>query len=115
MSAPPGLSRPSELLGIRLPTRRRRVEKDECQRIAGLRHRFAALTRHFASHAAGIFRNHFAEAVALDRHLLSDLDPLVQLDQMLDQSALELCAIASVTGIESPTMKRTEKAKVRSM
>ncbi len=76
-------------LGISLTAvRRRLVEKDECQGVAGLGHRVAALARDLAGHAAGIFRNHFAETVALNGHLLSRFDLVVELDQMLDESAL---------------------------
>ena len=42
--------------------------------VPGLGHCFATLTRHLPSHAAGIFRNHFAEAAPLDGHLLLGLD-----------------------------------------
>src|SRR5260370_845376 len=67
---------------------RRPVEKNECQGITGLCHRVATLACYLAGHAACIFRNHFAEAVALDGHLLSGFDFVVELDQVLDQPAL---------------------------
>ena len=77
-----------ELLGIDLNALRRRlVEKDERQGVAGLGHCIAALARYLSSHAACILRNHFAEAVALDGHLLSGFDLVVELDQMLDDPA----------------------------
>src|SRR6185312_10475434 len=68
--------------------RRRLVEKDECQGVAGLGHRVATLACDLSGHAAGIFRNHFAETVALDGHLLSGIDPAIELDQMLDEPSL---------------------------
>ena len=59
-------------LGISLTAvLRRLVEKDEYEGVAGLRHRVAALARYLSGHGACIFRNHFAETVALDGHLLS--------------------------------------------
>ena len=59
-------------LGISLTARRRRLmEKDERQGVAGLGHRVATLARYLSGHAACIFRNHFAETVPLDCHLLS--------------------------------------------
>ena len=64
------------------------MEKDECQGIAGLGHCVATLARDLSGHAACIFRNHFAEAVALDGHLLSGFDLVIELDQMLDEPAL---------------------------
>src|ERR1700761_1977475 len=76
-------------LGISLAAvLRRLVEKDECERVAGLGHRVATLARYLSGHAACIFRNHFAETVALDGHLLSGFDLVVELDQMLDEPAL---------------------------
>src|SRR5271156_3211020 len=76
-------------LGISLTAvRRPLVEKDECERVAGLGHRVATLARYFSGHAACIFRNHFTETVALDGHLLSGFDLVVELDQMLDETAL---------------------------
>ena len=58
--------------------RRLLVEKDEYQRVAGFGHHVAALARYLSGHAACVFRNHFAEAVALDGHLLSGLDLFVE-------------------------------------
>src|SRR4051794_10716180 len=43
---------------------------------------------YLSGHAACIFRNHFAETVALDGHLLSGFDLVIELDQMLDEPAL---------------------------
>jgi Tripartite tricarboxylate transporter family receptor len=68
--------------------RRCPVEKNECQGIAGLCHRVAALAGYLAGDAACIFRNHFAEAVALDGNLLSGFDFVVELDEVLDQPPL---------------------------
>ena len=48
----------------------------------------ASLARYLPGHAACIFRNHFAETVALDGDLLSGFDLVVELDQMLDEPAL---------------------------
>src|SRR6201996_9530061 len=76
-------------LGISLAAvLRRLVEKDECERVAGLGHRVATLARYLSGHAACIFRNHFAEGVALDGDLLSGFERVVELDQMLDEPAL---------------------------
>jgi len=78
-----------ESLGISLTAvRRRLVEKDECQGVAGLGHRVATLARYLSGRAACIFRNHFAETVPLDGHLLSGFDLVIELDQMLDEPAL---------------------------
>src|SRR5215831_10568018 len=63
----------------------RLVEKDECQGVAGLGHRVATLARYFSGHAACIFRNHFAETIPLDGHLLSGIDLVIELDQMLNE------------------------------
>ena len=76
-------------LGISLTAvRRRLVEKDEYQGVAGLGHRVATLARYLSGHAACIFRNHFAETVPLDGHLLSGFDLVIELDQMLDEPSL---------------------------
>ena len=61
------------------------MEKDEYQGVAGLGHRVATLARYLAGHAACIFRNYFAETVPLDGHLLSGIDLVVELNQMLDE------------------------------
>src|SRR5215470_10591184 len=63
----------------------RLVEKDEYQGVTGLGHRVATLAGDFPGHAAGIFRNHFAETVPLDGHLLSGIDLVIELDQVLDE------------------------------
>src|ERR1700722_15325728 len=77
------------LLGISLTAVRRcLVENNECQGVAGLGHRVAMLACDLSGHAACIFRNHFAETVALDGHLLSGFDLVIELDQMLDEPAL---------------------------
>src|SRR5690348_5700225 len=53
-------------LGISLTAvRRRLVEKDEIQGVAGLGHRVATLARYLSGLAAFIFRNYFAETVPL--------------------------------------------------
>src|SRR5262249_56360696 len=76
-------------LGISLTAvRHRLVEEDECQGVAGLGHRVATLARYLSGHAACIFRNHFAETVPLDGHLLSGFDLVIELDQMLDEPSL---------------------------
>jgi DNA-binding transcriptional ArsR family regulator len=73
------------LLGIDLNVLRLRfVEKDEYQGVAGLGHCIAALAGYLSGHAACIFRNHFAEAIALDGNLLTRFDLVVEFDQMLD-------------------------------
>src|SRR5262249_5136403 len=48
-------------------------------------HRIAALARYLSSHAACVLRNHVAEAITLDGHLLSGFDFVVELDQMLNE------------------------------
>src|SRR6516162_4130455 len=86
--ASPALRSMRQLLGIDLNVLRPRlVEKDEYQRVAGLRHYIAALARYLSSHAACIFRNHLAEAIALDGNLLSGFDLIVEFDQMLNETA----------------------------
>src|SRR6187200_1190082 len=79
-------ARAGELFGIGLNALPRRlVEKDKYQGVAGLGQRIAALARYLSSHAAGVLRNHVAEAVALDGHLLSGFDVVVELDQVLNE------------------------------
>src|SRR6516225_9420143 len=81
-------ARTGDLLGIGFNARwRRLVEKDKHQGVSGLGHCIAALTRYFSGHAACVLRNHFAEAIALNGHLLSGFDLVVELDQMLDEAA----------------------------
>src|SRR5262245_16345099 len=89
------IERPSDdrssagLLGIRLNTLRRRlVEKDKRQRIAGLSRYIAAQARYRSRHATDVLRNHLAEAIALDGHLLSGFDFVVEPYQMLDEPGL---------------------------
>src|SRR5215813_12360068 len=78
----------SELLGINLNIPKRRLlEKDKCQRVAGLGHYIAALARYLAVHAARVLGNDSTEAVALDGHLLARFDLVVELHQMLDDPA----------------------------
>src|SRR5215475_5662029 len=77
-----------QLLGIdRNVLRPRLVEKDEYQGIARLGHCIAALARYLSGHAAGIFRNDLTEAIALDGNLLSGFNLVVELDQMLNETA----------------------------
>src|SRR5215471_212346 len=77
-----------QLLGIDLNVLwTRLVEKDEYQGVAWLGHCVAALARYLSSHAACIFRNHLAEAIALDGNLLSGFDLVVEFDQMLNEAA----------------------------
>src|SRR5262249_54427498 len=62
-------ARAGELFGIglnALPCRL--VEKNKYQGVAGLGHRIAALARYHSIYAAGVLRNHVAEAIALDGH-----------------------------------------------
>jgi hypothetical protein len=61
------------------------MEKNKCQGGPGLGHRVTTLAGDLSGHAACILRNHFAEAVALDGHLLSGFDLVIELDQMLDE------------------------------
>ena len=56
--------------------------------VAGLGHCVATLARYLPGHAACIFRNHFAETVPLDGHLLYGFDLVIELDQMLDEPSL---------------------------
>ena len=56
------------------------MEKYECQGVAGLGHRVATLARYLSGHAAYAFRNHFAETVPLDGHLLSSIDLVIEPD-----------------------------------
>src|SRR5690242_14946838 len=60
-------------IGRRLP-RVRPIEQDEGQGVAGLGHGVAAQPRDLPGHATRVFRDHLAEAIALDRHLLPHLD-----------------------------------------
>src|SRR5688500_12924662 len=81
-------ARAGELFGINLNALRRRlVEKDEYQGVAGLGHCIAALARYLSGYAACILRNHLAEAIALDGNLLSGFDLVVEFDQMLNEPA----------------------------
>src|SRR4026209_209537 len=74
------------LLGIRLNALRRRlVEKDKRQGVAGLSRHIAAQARYRSRHATDVLRRHLAEAIALDGHLLSGFDLVVEPDQMLDE------------------------------
>src|SRR4029078_9632983 len=74
-----------ELLGIDLDSLRRGlVEQDEDEGFAGLGHDITALARDLSVDAARILGNHFAEAVALDGHLMSGLDPVVELHDVLE-------------------------------
>src|SRR5215831_7557453 len=66
----------------------RLVEKDEYQGIARLGHCIATLARYFSGHAACVLRDYFAETVSLDGHLLSGIDLVIELDQMLDEPSL---------------------------
>src|SRR5690349_8696556 len=78
----------AESLGIYLNVPRScLVEKDEYQGIARLRHCIASLARNLSGHAACIFRNHLAKAIALDGNLLSGFDLVVEFDQMLNETA----------------------------
>src|SRR5262249_55641855 len=82
------IARTGDLLGIGFNARRRRLlEKDKHQRVSWLGHCIASLTRYFSGHAACVLRNHFAEAIALNSDLLSGLNLVVELDQMLDEAA----------------------------
>src|SRR5262249_13686644 len=86
--ASPDLRLMRQLLGIDLNVLRPRlVEKYEYQGIAGLRHCIAALARYLSGYAACIFRNHLAEAIALDGNLLPGFNLFVELDQMLNETA----------------------------
>ncbi len=67
------------------------------------RHRVATLACDLSGHAACIFRNHFAETVALDSHLLSGFDLVIELDQMLDEPALGRKDRQRTVPIKTPT------------
>ena len=76
-----GTARARGLFGIELNLPRRRlVEEDEYQGVAGLGHGIAALARYLSGHAACILRNHLTEAIALNDDLLSGFDLVVEFD-----------------------------------
>ena len=64
------------------------MEKDEYEGVAGLGHRVATLACYLSGHAACVLRDYFAETVSLDGHLLSGIDLVIELDQMLDEPSL---------------------------
>src|SRR5690242_1779062 len=77
-------------LGIGLDALRRRlVEKDKGQGVAGLSRCIAAQARYRSRHATDVLRNDLAEAVALDGHLLPRFDLVVEPHEMLDEPGLD--------------------------
>ena len=80
--------------------------EDEHQGGAGLGSGVGAQRRDLAGDGAGIFRHHLAEAVALDGDLLPGFDPVVQPDQMLDESAMGRHDGSALLPTKTPVLAR---------
>jgi hypothetical protein len=65
-----------------------RIVEEEYQGRPWLGCRVRAIARYLSGHLAGVFRDHFAECVALNGNLLSHFNLLVQLHQNFDKSAV---------------------------
>ena len=63
------------------------AEKDEYEGVAGFGPGIPWLPGYFSGNPACILRDHLADAVALEGHLLSGVDLIIELDQTPDEAA----------------------------